>query len=56
MQEMHTCDHCGDHYPLEEMITVSGGYLCQSCADELPICCDECSCRIYNNTYSEAQN
>ena len=47
MQEMYTCDHCGERHPLEEMIAVSDDYLCQSCADELTIICEECGRRIY---------
>ena len=47
MQEMYVCDHCGERHPLEEMIAVSGDYLCQSCADELTIRCDECGRYIY---------
>ena len=47
MQEMYTCDHCGERHPHEEMIAVSDDYLCQSCADELTIICEECGRRIY---------
>ena len=47
MQELYVCDHCGEHHPLEEMVEVSGDYLCQSCADELTIICEECGRRIY---------
>ena len=47
MQELYICDHCGERHPLEEMVEVSGDYLCQSCADELTIICEECSRRIY---------
>ena len=47
MQELYVCDHCGERHPLEEMVEVSGDYLCQSCADELTIICEECGRRIY---------
>lgn len=47
MHELYVCDHCGERHPLEEMIAVSGDYLCQSCADELTVLCDECGRRIY---------
>ena len=47
MQEMYTCNHCGERHPFEEIINVSGDYLCQSCADELTIICEECGRRIY---------
>ena len=49
MHELYVCDHCGDHHPLEEMIAVSGDYLCQSCADELTVLCDDCGRRIYTD-------
>ena len=49
MQELYVCDHCSERHPLEEMIKVSGDYLCQSCADELTVLCDECGQRIYTD-------
>lgn len=30
MQEMHTCDHCGEEFPLEETLLVEGDRLCRT--------------------------
>ena len=47
MQEMYTCDHCGEEFPLEETLLVEGDRLCRHCAAGLTALCDECSARIY---------
>lgn len=49
MQTTHTCDHCGDTYPLDEMFHVDDDLLCPDCAGELTILCDECGTRIYRD-------
>ena len=47
MQNLYTCDHCDEKFPLEEMVEISGNYLCPDCAADLTILCDECGRRIY---------
>ena len=47
MQNLYTCDHCDEQFPLEEMVEISGNYLCPDCAADLTILCDECGRRIY---------
>ena len=47
MQTTHTCDHCGNAYPLGELFRVGDDLLCPDCAGELTILCDECGTRIY---------
>ena len=47
MQEMYTCDHCGEEFPLEETLLVEGDRLCRHCAARLTALCDECGTRIY---------
>ena len=47
MQEMYTCDHCGEEFPLEETFLVEGDRLCRHCAAGLTALCDECGARIY---------
>ena len=49
MQTTHTCNHCGDVYPADEMFRIGDDLLCPDCADELTILCDECGTRIYRD-------
>ena len=47
MQEMYTCDHCGEEFPPEETLLAEGDRLCRHCAASLTALCDECGARIY---------
>lgn len=38
-----TCDHCGQHHPVQEGIEVGNDLLCPSCAERLTVLCDHCS-------------
>ena len=49
MQTTHTCNHCGDAYPLDEMFRVGDDLLCPECANDLTTICDECGTRIYRD-------
>ena len=47
--ELYACDHCGTEYPPDELLEVSGDFLCPDCAAELTLLCDECGRRIYTD-------
>lgn len=47
MQNLYTCDHCDEQFPLEETFLVEGDRLCRHCAAGLTALCDECGARIY---------
>ena len=49
----HTCDNCGDVYPLDEIQKKEGEYYCRDCFDEIFIECSDCG-EIINreDTYS----
>jgi hypothetical protein len=51
----HTCDNCGDVYPLDEIQKKEGEYYCRDCFDEIFIECSDCG-EIINreDTYSTA--
>ena len=49
-----SCDHCGQHHPVQEGIEVGNDLLCPSCAERLTVLCDHCGERIYlGDSYSD---
>jgi len=56
MVELHTCEHCGEEYPLEDMILCGGDLLCETCANELTAICDECGERFYIETENDCSD
>ena len=41
MQATFVCNHCGAVHPLEERYVVGEDLLCQDCASDITIICDE---------------
>ena len=42
-----TCDHCGQSFPMEQLLLCRDDRLCPHCAEELTTTCDSCGTRIY---------
>ncbi len=50
MESIYTCAHCGRQYPIFSMLCCGEDMLCEICADELTIVCDECGERFYTDS------
>ena len=53
MKETRICANCEAEHPLDAMFRVGSDWLCESCADEYTVVCDE---RIYSEDAIEDSN